>query len=119
MDIVYLLLTGLLAGTLSGFLGIGGGIVIIPALVYVLGFSQKQAQGTSLTMLLPPIGILAFLNYYKAGFVDLRAAGLMIITFLAGSYLSSKYVVVLPEYVIKKVFGVFLLVYAAKLLFEK
>jgi uncharacterized membrane protein YfcA len=119
MDIVYLLFTGLLAGTLSGFLGIGGGIVIIPALVYVLGFSQKQAQGTSLTMLLPPIGILAFLNYYKAGFVDLRAAGLMIITFLAGSYLSSKYVVVLPEYVIKKVFGVFLLVYAAKLLFEK
>ncbi|MGD1007559.1 MAG: sulfite exporter TauE/SafE family protein [Ignavibacteriaceae bacterium] len=119
MDTVYLLLTGLLAGILSGFLGIGGGIVIIPALVYVLGFSQKQAQGTSLTMLLPPIGILAFLNYYKAGFVDLRAAGLMIITFLAGSYLSSKYVVALPEFVIKKIFGVFLLVYAAKLLLEK
>jgi uncharacterized protein len=119
MNVVYLLITGLLAGILSGFLGIGGGIIIIPALVYVLGYSQQQAQGTSLAMLLPPIGVLAFMNYYKAGFVDLKAAVLMITTFLVGSYFSSKYVVELPEYMIKKIFGVFLLVYAVKLLLEK
>ena len=119
MNIFYLLLTGLIAGMLGGLLGIGGGIVIIPALVYVLGYSQQQAQGTSLAMLLPPIGILAFLNYYKAGFVDLKAAGIMVCTFIIGSYFSSKYVVELPEYIIKKMFGVFLLVYAVKLLLEK
>jgi hypothetical protein len=84
-----------------------------------LGYSQQQAQGTSLAMLLPPIGVLAFMNYYKAGFVDLKAAVLMITTFLVGSYLSSKYVVELPEYMIKKIFGVFLLMYALKLLLEK
>jgi uncharacterized protein len=119
MNIFYLLLTGLLAGILGGLLGIGGGIIIIPALVYVLGYSQQQAQGTSLAMLLPPIGILAFLNYYKAGFVDLKAAGIMIVMFIIGSYFSSKYVVILPEYIIKKIFGGFLLVYAIKLLLEK
>lgn len=119
MDIVYLLLSGLLAGILSGLLGIGGGIIIIPSLVYILGFSQKQAQGTSLAMLLPPIGILACINYYKGGFLDFKAAGIMIVTFLLGSYLSSKYVLEIPEFAVKKIFGVFLLVYSVKLLLER
>src|ERR1035437_10397032 len=90
---IILLLIGLAAGLMSGMLGIGGGIIIIPALVTLLGFSQKEAQGTSLGLLLPPIGILAVLNYYKAGYLNLRAAGIMIITFIIGSYITSKFVV--------------------------
>ena len=119
MEIVILLIIGLVAGAISGLLGIGGAIIVIPALVYFLGYSQKVAQGTSLGLLLPPIGLLAVINYYNAGYVNLKAAGLMIITFILGSYLSSKFVVSVPENMIKKIFGVFLLFYAIKLFFEK
>lgn len=117
--IVILIFAGLLAGVMSGFLGIGGGIIVIPALVYFLDFSQKQAQGTSLAMLLPPIGLLAAYNYYKAGFVDVKAAVILIIAFIIGSYFSSMIAVNLPENIIKKIFAVFLLFYAFKLFFEK
>lgn len=118
-SMIILVLTGLLAGVMSGFLGIGGGIIVIPALVYFLDFSQKQAQGTSLAMLLPPIGLLAAYNYYKAGLVDVKAAIILIIAFIIGSYFSSMIAVNLPENLIKKIFGVFLLFYAFKLFFEK
>jgi uncharacterized membrane protein YfcA len=117
--IIILLLIGLAAGVFSGVLGIGGGIVIIPLLVYFLGFSQQQAQGTSLGLLLPPIGLLAVINYYKAGLVDMKAAGLMVITFLVGSYLSSLFAVRLDEAITKKIFAVFLLGYSMKLFFGK
>jgi len=119
MEIIILLLIGLVAGLASGVLGIGGGILVIPALVYFLNYSQKAAQGTSLGLLLPPIGLLAVLNYYNAGYVNLKAAGIMIITFLIGSYLSSKFAINLPEGIVKKVFAVFLLFYAVKLFFGK
>lgn len=119
MEILILLLIGLAAGVMSGILGIGGGIIIIPALVTFLSFSQVKAQGTSLGLLLPPIGLFAVLNYYKAGYVDIRAAAIMCVTFIIGSYLSSKYVINLPESIVKKIFGVFLLFYAAKLFFDK
>ena len=119
MEILILLFVGLLAGVISGFLGIGGGIVIIPALVYLLGYSQQNAQGTSLGLLLPPIGILAVLNYHKAGFVNIKAAAIMCVTFIIGSYFSSKIAVGLPEAMIKKIFGVFLLFYALKLFWER
>jgi len=118
MEILILLLIGLLAGIISGFLGIGGGIIIIPALVYLLGYSQQNAQGTSLGLLLPPIGILAVLNYHKAGFLNIKAAAIMCITFIIGSYISSKIAVELPETIIKKMFAVFLLFYSAKLFLE-
>ncbi|MHB8904536.1 MAG: TSUP family transporter [Melioribacteraceae bacterium] len=118
-ETLILLLIGLAAGVVSGVLGIGGGIIIIPMLVGFLGYSQKEAQGTSLGLLLPPIGILAVLNYYKAGYVNLQAAGLMVITFIVGSYFSSKLAVNLPETIIKKIFAVFLLFYAIKLFTEK
>jgi uncharacterized protein len=118
-EIIILLLIGLVAGLASGVLGIGGGILVIPALVYFLNYSQKAAQGTSLGLLLPPIGLLAVINYYQAGYVNLKAAGIMIITFLIGSYLSSKFAVNLPDTIIKKVFAVFLLFYAIKLFFGK
>lgn len=119
MQILILLLIGLFAGAFSGLFGIGGGIIVIPALVYLLGYSQHEAQGTSLGLLLPPIGILAVINYYKAGMVDLKAVILMILTFLIGSYFTSKFVVNIPDLVLKKIFAVFLLFYAAKLFFEK
>jgi len=119
MEILILLFIGLLAGFMSGLLGIGGGIVIIPALVYLLGYSQQNAQGTSLGLLLPPIGILAVLNYHNAGFVNIKAAAIMCITFIIGSYITSKIAVELPETIIKKMFAVFLLFYAAKLFLEK
>ena len=119
MEILILLFIGLLAGFMSGLIGIGGGIVIIPALVYLLGYSQQNAQGTSLGLLLLPIGILAVLNYHKAGFVNIKAAAIMCITFIIGSYITSKIAVELPETIIKKMFAVFLLFYAAKLFLEK
>ncbi|MDA9775980.1 TSUP family transporter, partial [Flavobacteriales bacterium] len=69
--IIYLVLIGITAGVVSGFIGIGGGIIIVPALIYLVGLSQLQAQGTSLALMLPPIGILAFMQYYKAENVDI------------------------------------------------
>jgi uncharacterized membrane protein YfcA len=119
MEIIILLLIGLAGGMASGLLGIGGGLLVIPGLVLLLNYSQKAAQGTSLALLLPPIGLLAVLNYNNAGYVNLKAAAIMIVTFLIGSYFSSKIAVGLHEDVIKKVFAVFLLFYAVKLFFGK
>ncbi|MDP3149424.1 MAG: sulfite exporter TauE/SafE family protein [Ignavibacteria bacterium] len=118
-EIAIYLIVGLAAGIMSGFLGIGGGIIIIPALTMILGFSQQQAQGTSLALLLPPIGILAVMNYYKAGSVNLKAAAFMALTFVVASYFSSKIAVQVPEQMLKKVFATFLLFYALKLFIEK
>lgn len=118
-EIAIYLIVGLAAGIMSGFLGIGGGIIIIPALTMILGFSQQQAQGTSLALLLPPIGILAVMNYYKAGSVNLKAAAFMALTFIVASYFSSKIAVQVPEQILKKVFAAFLLFYAVKLFIEK
>jgi uncharacterized membrane protein YfcA len=118
IQILFLVLIGLVTGGLSGLLGIGGGIIVIPSLVLLLKFSQKLAQGTSLAMLLPPIGLLAAYNYYKAGYVDVKAAIILIITFVIGSYISSYWAVNLPENVIKKIFAVFLIIYAIKILME-
>lgn len=119
IQIIYLLLIGLVAGAFSGILGIGGGIIVIPALVYIMKYSQQQAQGTSLGLLLPPVGILAVINYYKAGDVNIKAALIMSVAFIVGSYVSSKFALTLPESVLKKIFGTFLLFYAIKLFFEK
>lgn len=118
-EILILLIIGLAAGLVSGVLGIGGGIIIIPMLVGFLGYTQKDAQGTSLGLLLLPIGILAVINYYKAGHVNFKAVGIMVVTFVIGSYLSSLYAITLPEGVLKKVFAVFLILYALKLLIGK
>jgi hypothetical protein len=118
-QIVTLLAIGLAAGLISGFLGIGGGLIIIPALVMLLGFTQQQAQGTSLGFLLLPVGILAVINYNKAGLINFKAVGIMTITFLIGSYYSSKVATNLPEGILKKAFAVLLLFYAIKLFTDK
>jgi uncharacterized protein len=115
--ILLLVLIGLAAGVLSGMIGVGGGIIIVPALVYVLGFSQQQAQGTSLGLLLLPVGILAVLNYYKQGYIDAKVVGIMCVTFVLGGWLGSKLSLSLPQETVKKIFAVVLLLVAGKMLF--
>lgn len=115
--ILVLLAIGVAAGMMSSLLGIGGGILIVPALVIVFAMSQKMAQGTALAMLVPPIGILAAINYYKAGYVDIKVATVLCVAFIGGSYLGSKMALDMNESVIKKIFGVFLMVLAIKYLF--
>jgi uncharacterized membrane protein YfcA len=115
--IIGLLLIGLAAGMISSLVGIGGGIIIVPSLVLLFGMSQKLAQGTSLAMLLPPIGLMAVINYQKAGYIDFKVAGILIIAFFAGSYWGSKFALNLPDYALKKLFGIFLMILAVKYLF--
>ena len=115
--IIGLLALGLAAGMLSSVVGIGGGVLIVPALVLIFAVSQKVAQGTSLVMLLPPIGIFAVINYYKAGYVDFKIAGVLCIAFIVGSYFGSKVALNLPESTLKSIFGGFLMILAVKYLF--
>lgn len=115
--IIIIILTGLAAGVLGGMVGIGGGIIIVPALVYFLAFSQHQAQGTSLALMLFPVGILGVINYYKKGYVDFRYAGLLAIGFVVGSYLGSKFSLSLPQLTVKRIFAVLMLIVAFKMLF--
>jgi len=115
-EIFTLLFIGFAAGAGSGILGIGGGIIIVPLLVSLLGYSQKLAQGTSIGLLVLPLGILAVLNYHRAGFLNFRAVAIMAAMFVLGSYLSSLYAVGLPDVVLRKIFGVFLILYSFKLL---
>jgi len=110
---------GIVTGATAGMLGIGGAIVMIPALVFFLGFSQQMAQGTSLAVMLPPIGIIAAYNYYKAGQVNIKYALILAACFLIGSYFGSKLALNLPQAVLKKIFGVLLLLVAAKMLIGK
>ena len=113
------ILLGLFAGALSGLMGIGGGIVIIPALIYVFGMSMHQAQGTTLALMIPPIGILAAWTYYQKGFVDMRAAGLICAGFVIGGYLGSKLAVALPGMTLQRIFGFVFLFAALKMIFVK
>lgn len=115
--IVLLLLVGLAAGMLSSMVGIGGGVVIVPALVLLFGMSQKMAQGTSLALMLPPIGVLAVVNYHKQGYVDFKLAAIICITFVIGSYVGSKLVLGLDTIIVKRIFAVFMIIIAVKYLF--
>src|SRR5437764_11563390 len=89
MHHVGLLGLGLVIGIISGMLGIGGGVLVIPALTFLFGFTQQMAVGTSVGMLLPPIGVFAFVRFYKSGQVDLPAAGLLALGFAAGAYVGA------------------------------
>ncbi|HAL64669.1 MAG TPA: permease [Bacteroidales bacterium] len=117
--ILILVAIGISAGILSGFLGIGGGILIIPAFVLFLELSQKEAQGTSLAIMLPPIGLLAAMNYYKAGYINLKYAIIIATAFLIGGYFGSKLAVSINDQVVKKIFAIVLLIVSLKILFEK
>src|SRR5688500_16291534 len=118
-EILIILVIGIIAGVFSGFIGIGGGLVIVPALVYFFGMTQHAAQGTSLAMMLPPIGILAVLNYHQKGMVDWKIAAILCITFLAGSFLGSKAAISLSAETVKKIFGGVIILVGIKMIFEK
>ena len=115
--IIILVIIGVAAGILGGLVGVGGGIIIVPSLVYFLSFSQKSAQGTSLGLLLLPVGIFGVLQYYKQGHVDLRVVAIIAIGFLAGSYFGSKIALSLSQETVKKIFAIMLLLIAFKMLF--
>lgn len=110
---------GLAAGILSGLVGIGGGILVVPALVFFFGFTQHQAQGTTLAMMVPPIGILAAWAYYNQGFVDVKAAALLCAGFLLGGWLGGKVAVTLSTPALTRAFGAVLLVVSIRMLFSK
>ncbi len=115
--ILILVIVGIAAGMLGGLVGVGGGIIIVPSLIYFLSFSQKSAQGTSLGLLLLPVGILGVLQYYKQGHVDFRVVAIIAIGFLLGSYFGSKIALSLPQETVKKIFAILLLIIAIKMLF--
>jgi uncharacterized protein len=114
--VLLLVLIGLAAGILSGLVGVGGGIIVVPALVFFLGFTQQQAQGTSLGLLLLPVGILAVMNYYNKGQIDVRIVAIMAITFVIGGWLGSKWALALPEKTVRKIFAIILFYAAIKMM---
>lgn len=117
--LLILLAIGVVTGFMAGMLGIGGAIIMTPALVFIMGLSQTNAQGTSLAVMLPPIGIIAAYNYYKAGYVNIKFALILAVCFLVGSYFGSKMAVNIPQQMLKKIFGLLLLLVAAKMLLSK
>lgn len=113
---VSFVILGAAAGVLSGMVGIGGGVIIVPALVLVFGLSQLKAQGTTTALMVPPIGILAAWTYYRQGYVDLKIAVLVCAGFLLGGLLGAKIATSLSSVVLEKVFGAVLLIIAIKML---
>lgn len=116
--ILFLICIGLLAGFLSGILGIGGGVVMVPLLILV-GFTQHQAQGTSLAAMIPPVTLLAVLQYSKAGHVDWKMALVISATFIIGGLFGSKLAVAINEQLLKRIFGGLMLCIALKMIFGK
>ena len=114
--IILLLVVGLFAGVLSGLVGVGGGIIIVPSLVFFLGYTQQQAQGTSLGLLLLPIGILAVINYYNKEYIDVKAVGVMAVTFVIGGWLGSKLAVSISQDTLRKIFAIILFYTAFRML---
>ncbi|MDD3365510.1 MAG: sulfite exporter TauE/SafE family protein [Syntrophomonas sp.] len=118
-NILPYLILGLLAGILSGLIGIGGGIIIVPALVFVFGMTQHQAQGTTLALMVPPVGLLAAWSYYTRGFVDFKIAGLIIVGFFIGGLVGGKIAVGLSSSILQKVFALALFFISIKIFFGK
>jgi uncharacterized membrane protein YfcA len=118
-DIITLALIGLSAGIVSGMLGVGGAIIIVPALVFFFGLNQHQAQGTSLAILLLPVGFLAFWNYYKQGYVNFKIALIVMLAFFIGGYLGSVVAVKLPERALKVTFGMLIVFLGIRMIVKK
>ena len=116
-QVLYVVL-GVVAGMASGLIGIGGGIIVVPALIYIFGFSQHAAQGTTLAMLIPPIGLLATWAYYKQGYVNIPVVGLLCLGFVLGGYFGAKLAIGFPEIMLRKIFGVCLLLIASYMIIK-
>lgn len=114
--VLILVSIGIGAGILSGFVGIGGGVVIVPALMYVFSMSQYEAQGTSLFILLLPVGILAVQNYWKAGNVNWQFGLIVALTFVAGGYLGSKLALRINPAIVKLAFGILMAYVSIKMI---
>ena len=117
-QIVILLMVGLMAGALSGFVGVGGGIIIVPAMIYFMNMNQMQAQGVSLALLMLPVGILGVMNYYKAGHIQFSYVIIIAIGFVLGNYFGSKYAMKVPEHKIKFLFALLMLYVAVQMLWK-
>jgi uncharacterized membrane protein YfcA len=117
--ILILVIIGLMAGVFGGMFGVGGAIIMIPALVYFLGVDQHTAQGTSVAIMLPPIGLFAAYNYYKAGDVNIWYAVIIALAFMVGGYFGSLIALRLPENLMKKIFGILLILVALRMIFAK
>ena len=113
--ILLLLAIGLVAGITAGFVGIGGGMIIVPALVVGLGLTQHMAQGTSLAMMLPPIGILGVMNYAKAGEINITYAAILAITFFVGAWLGSRWSLKINPAIVRLIFAVFMVIVALRM----
>ncbi len=114
-----LILLGITAGAASGLVGIGGGIILVPALVFLFGLTQHQAQGTTLALMVPPIGLVAAFAYWKQGYVDIRIAALIGVGFLLGSLFGARFSIGLSDAVLQRLFGVFLFLLSLKLMWGK
>jgi uncharacterized membrane protein YfcA len=119
MQIIYFLILGLFAGSIGGLVGLGGGVIIVPTLIYLFGFSQQSAQGTSLAVLLPPVGLLAAVVYYQKGFVDLKAALFIGLGVFVGSLIGSKIALNLPTLILQRIFGALLISLGISMFFKK
>ena len=119
MQEIQFVILGLVVGVLAGALGIGGAVFIVPALVYLFGWQQHMAQGTTLAMLIPPIGILAAMKYYQAGHVDIKVAALLCVGFFVGGYFGGVIANQLPADTLKKVFGIALLLISLRMILGK
>ncbi|MBM3328600.1 MAG: sulfite exporter TauE/SafE family protein [Calditrichaeota bacterium] len=119
LQTIGILLLGFLAGYWGGLVGLGGGVIVLPVLVLLFGMSQHVAQGTTLAMLLPPIGILAVITYHQKGLIDWRVAGLLCAGFVLGGWLGARLAVSLPTDVMRKVFAAGLFVISLKMFFYK
>jgi uncharacterized membrane protein YfcA len=118
-EIVTLILIGLAAGIISGLLGVGGAIIMVPALVFFMGLSQHQAQGTSLMVLLFPVGLLAVWNYYKQGFINFKIGIVIILAFFIGGYVGSLLAIRLPERPLKIFFGLLIIFLGLRMIIKK
>lgn len=113
------ILLGLVAGTVGGALGLGGGAIMVPALVMMFGLTQHQAQGTALAVMLPPVFILAVMRYYWAGNVKIQMAAFIALGFIVGAFLGANMVQNIPSAQLKKIFGVFVILIGIKMVFFK
>ena len=118
-NIILFLLIGLAAGILSGLLGLGGGIIIVPALVFIFGYSQHMAQGTTLALMVPPIGILAAWTYYKQGNVNLTAATFICLGFILGGPFGARLASAIPDLLLRRLFGLLFFVVSVRMMIGK